>query len=203
MLRLPLRALFSLVVERVRFPSKILPVVCVYTCVPCMRGITIGAPDSLEVKHVKVGTKMIILITEFMKEVYCDLNFRMCECTHISIVAGFNAGWVTLAELDFVLLRMIELFYAVVSARAAIAQRTFVTMFLRDDVLTDLRGVGTESTSSVFFCFMIVEAFLGVMLIAELAWLSLKIEEVYLRYTIVRILWSSRFLDIVKRPIGG
>lgn len=130
---------------------------------------------------------MFILITEFMKKVYCDLNFRMCECTHISVVTGFNAAWVTLAELDFVLLRMIELFYAVVSALAAIAQRTFVSMFLRDDILADLGGVGAESTSSVFFGFMIVEALLGVMLIAELAWLSLKIEEVYLSYTIVRI----------------
>jgi len=55
-----------------------------------------------------------------MQEVNCDFLLRMCEGTHISIVTGVNSPGVALAELNFVLFRVVEFFYSVVSFRASI-----------------------------------------------------------------------------------
>ena len=53
-LSFPLRALLFFVVEKMRFSSKVLPIMSVYTSISRVIGVTIWAPYSLEVEHVKV-----------------------------------------------------------------------------------------------------------------------------------------------------
>lgn len=54
-LRFPLGALILLVVEGVRLPSEILPVVSIHASISGVVGIGIGAPHCLEMEDVEVG----------------------------------------------------------------------------------------------------------------------------------------------------
>ena len=148
MLGLPLRALLSIIVKDMRLSSEILPVVGVDTDVSSMWCITIRTPYCLEVKHVEVRsvvitTAIICLRSKFLKEIYRDFNFRMSKCTHIPIVTRFDSIWISLTELDLVLLWMIELFHAVVSLGARISQLAVITMLLGYDEWTYLWSVRT------------------------------------------------------------
>ena len=87
----------------------------------------------VEVRSVVITTAIISLRSKFMKEIYRDFNFRMCKCAHIAIVTRFYSIWISLTELDLVLLRMIELFHAVVSLGARISQLAVITMLLGYD----------------------------------------------------------------------
>jgi hypothetical protein len=172
-------------------PSEILPIVSINTGIPSMRGIWVWTPHCLEMKHIEIGTvgrlmihnvMGLVIITNFciwaelVQEIYCDLVLSMGECTHISIVTGFDPVWVTWAKFDLVLLRMVELLYPIVRARTAVLEWALIPMLGWNNILTDLWGVWSKGTSPVFFGFMIIKALFRIVLIAKLAWLSLKIE---------------------------
>ena len=145
MFRLPLRALLSFIVEDMRLPPKVLPIMCVHAGIPSMGSITIRAPNSFEMKHVEISSivalaPMIFIMTfaELVQEIHSDLFFRMCESTHISIVARFDLVRVALAEFDLVLLWVIKFLNSVVSPSAAIPQVTVVPMLCRDHIAANL-----------------------------------------------------------------
>ena len=76
---MPKSALSSAIIfEDMRFSAKVLPIVSVNTLIPKMTFILIveGAPDSLEVKHIKV-----IVLLHFMKKVNRELLFVVSEGT--------------------------------------------------------------------------------------------------------------------------
>jgi hypothetical protein len=98
------------------------------------------------------------------------------ECTHVAVVAGLNALRIALAKLNLILLRVIELLNSVVRAWAAITQLAFISVLSRDYIRADLRSVSSKRSSSVFLCFMKIEAFLRVVLIYQLAGLYLEVE---------------------------
>ena len=88
-LSLPLRALLFLVVKYMRFSPKILPIVSVNTSISGMVGVTVRAPNSLEVEHVKVR-----VLLEFVKQIYSHFFLCMREGAHISVVTRLNLVWV-------------------------------------------------------------------------------------------------------------
>ena len=172
-LSFPLRALLFFVVEKMRFSSKVLPIMSVYTSISRMIGVTIWAPYSLEVEHVKVR-----IFLKLVEQVYSHLFFSMSKSTHISIVTGLDLVWVGRAELNFVFLRMIELFNSIMRSKAAIAHRTFEVSCTIDHIRADFTCVGTKRSSSILLSLMIEETFLRIMLIWNLALLSLEVVEI-------------------------
>lgn len=108
-LRLPLRTLLLLILKDMRLSSEVLPVMSVDTGIPGVVCIAVRAPNSLEVEHVEVRIHL-----EFAQQIHCHLLLSMSECTHVSIVTRLNLVRIRGAELDFVLLWMIELLDSVV-----------------------------------------------------------------------------------------
>jgi hypothetical protein len=51
---LPVLALFFDILINMRLPPIVLPVMCVDTCIASVACVAVGAPNSLEVKHVEV-----------------------------------------------------------------------------------------------------------------------------------------------------
>lgn len=51
----PLRALILFIVEYMRFSSKILPIMSIYTSISWMISITIRTPDSFKMEHIEVS----------------------------------------------------------------------------------------------------------------------------------------------------
>lgn len=157
MLCFPLRALLSLIIEIVRLPPKVLPVVSVHTGISWVWGIRVWAPHCLEVKHVEIGwvsvvlaqrnglieLTIIVMTSKLVQQINCNFIFSMCKCAHISVVAWFNALRITWAELHLILFRMIEFFDSVVRARAAILKRALVSMLRGDHIRADLWSVRT------------------------------------------------------------
>lgn len=96
-LGLPLFALLLLVLEAVRLPSEVLPIVGIDAHISRVGGVTIWTPDRLKMEHVEIGAVdslvrrlTILRRMELMDKVYGDLVFRVSESAHISIVTGFN-----------------------------------------------------------------------------------------------------------------
>ena len=166
----PLRALLLLVFEDVRFPPEVLPVVRIHTRVPRMRGVRVGAPHRLEMEHVKVR-----VLLELVQQVHCHFFFRVRKCTHVAVVTRLHLAWVRLTEFHLILFRVIEFLYAIVRARAGVAQGTLVVRLRRDHVRTDLGGVAAQVTSAVFLRFVVEEALLRIVLVRNLTLLCLEI----------------------------
>jgi hypothetical protein len=99
--------LVGIVVEQMRFSSKVLPVVRVVTLGLIMLFVE-RAPFSLEVVHIKVS----ILLHE-VNDSSLDVSLRMCERTEFSILTLRNVLWKLSAKLSLVLLNMVESFYAI------------------------------------------------------------------------------------------
>ena len=133
---LPLRALFSFVLKRVRLSSEILPVVGIHAGIPCVWGVTVGAPHSFKMEHVEVSREPFTILSlrsygvwwlsiaargKFMQQIYGHLILRMCEGAHITIVARIHSRRVALTEFYFVLLRVIEFFHSVMRFWATIS----------------------------------------------------------------------------------
>lgn len=116
MFGLPLRTLLALIIKHMRLSPEILPVVRIHARISRMLSIRIGTPNCLEVKNVEISRMLVILTVgcKFVQKVYSDLLFRMCECTHITIVARLDSPRVALTELDLVLFWVIKLLYSVV-----------------------------------------------------------------------------------------
>ena len=144
-LGLPLRALLSLIVEHMRFPPEILPVVRVDASIPGMLGIRIGTPDRLKVKHVEIGRVLAILSVrgKFVQQVNSDLLLRVSESAHITIVARLDSPRIALTELDLVLFRVVKLFHPVVRFGAAVSHIALISLLCGEYMLTDLGSVGT------------------------------------------------------------
>ena len=196
----PLGALFPLIVEYVRFSPEILPIVCVNTSISWMMCIGIRAPNSFEMEHIKVSRVLIILSvrSKLMQKIDSDLLLRVRESTHIAIVAWFDSLWVSLAELDFVLFWVVELFYSVVSSWATITQWTLKSMLRRYYILTDFWSIGTKGASSILLCLVIKEALLRVVLACHFAWLSFEIEQIDESYWIIVIVC----LPLPRKEVG-
>jgi hypothetical protein len=113
-----------------RFSPEILPVVRIDARISGMLSIRIGTPNCLEVKNVEICRMLVILTIggKFMQKVYSDLLFRMCECTHITIVARLYSPRVALTELDLVLFWVIKLFNSVVRFGATVSHIAFITL---------------------------------------------------------------------------
>lgn len=140
-LGLPLFALLLLVLEAVRLPSEVLPIVGIDAHISRVRGVAIWTPDSLKMEHVEIGAVdslvrglTILCGMELMYKIYCDLVLRVSESTHISIVTRLYTRWVALAEFHLILFWVIKLLYPIVCLRATVPQRALVIMLLRDDV---------------------------------------------------------------------
>jgi len=130
----PVLALLFRIVELERFSPEILPIMRVHTDFAFVVFVGEGAPDCLKVEHVEVGVAL-----QVVQHVYRELCLRMCESTHISVVAGIEFLGELLAEFSLVLFRMVEVFDAVVGARAVITPRAGPRISLR----THFGGVGT------------------------------------------------------------
>ena len=81
----PISTLFFFIVKDMRFSPEVLPVVSIHTELPWELCVTIGAPHSFEMKHIKVSIfhKFVTI-----KKIYCDLIFRMSEGAHGTVVAA-------------------------------------------------------------------------------------------------------------------
>ena len=172
-LSFPLRTLLFFIVEDMRFPSKVLPIMGVHAGISRMIGVTIWAPYSLEVEHIEVR-----IFVKLVKKINSHLLFSMSESTHISIVTRLDLVWIRRAELNFVFLRMIKLFNSIMRSRAAITHRTFKVGSTIDHVRADFASIGTKRSSSILLCFVIEETFFRIMLIWNFALLSLEVIEI-------------------------
>lgn len=115
-LGLPIRTLFLVVLIDMGFPPEVLPIVCVDTLLSIVRSVAVRAPDGLEVEHVEVR-----VLVELVEEVYSYLCLGMGEGAHVAVVAGFQTLGVGRAELQLVLLRVVELFHTVVAELATVS----------------------------------------------------------------------------------
>jgi len=100
------------------------------------------------------------------------------ESAHVTVVAAFNPVRVALAELDLILLRVVKLFYPVVSFRALISHGALVAHGSVGHIGTDLGGVGAQGPSPVLLELVVEEALFGVVLQLQLAGLRLEVCQV-------------------------
>ena len=105
-------AVLALVVVEVRLAPVVLPVVRVHAHVSRVVHVAEGTPHGLEVEHVEV----IVLLLHQMEQVDSELGLRVSERAHVSVLAALGAVGVRRAELDLVLLGVVELFSAGVRA---------------------------------------------------------------------------------------
>lgn len=177
---LPLWTLLSFIIKNMRFPSEILPIVSVDAGISWMLSIRIGTPYCLEMKHVKICRVRVIMRirSELMQEINCDFFFWMSESTHVTIVARLNSPWVALAKLHLVFFRMIKFFNSIMSFRATITKVALVTRLGWKYIGAYLWCIGSKSPPSILLGLMIKKAFLWIVLICELAWLSFEVEEI-------------------------
>ena len=70
-LHLPVGALLFVIIVKVGLSAIVLPIVRIDTGIPCMSGITVWTPNSLEVEHVEIR----IFWLHLMKEVHGQLSF--------------------------------------------------------------------------------------------------------------------------------
>lgn len=104
----PVLTLVLFILIDMRLASEVLPVVSIDAEVSGMGCIAVGTPNCLKVKHVKVR-----IFLEFVQEIDGDFFFRMCEGTHVTIVTALHLVWVSLTELDLILLRVIKFFHSI------------------------------------------------------------------------------------------
>ena len=117
--RFPIIAHLWLVGEYWRLSSVVLPIMGVHTYLPVVVIVSVRAPDSLEMVHIEVHVNFIIF-----NQLNRQFFSRMSEGTKLGI---FTSLWiytrlcwtfwreVDWAELGFVLIRMVKLFYSIVS----------------------------------------------------------------------------------------
>ena len=88
-----------------RFATVVLPVMCVLTLVTHVAPQLIikGAPDSLEMKHVEVS-----ILLHLVQKVDAKLVFTVSEGAQVSKVATLHIIGPAIAELRFVLLRVVK-----------------------------------------------------------------------------------------------
>lgn len=107
------------IVINVNLASEILPVMGIHTDVTRMVLVLFVAkrtPNCLEMKQVEVHITL-----HPMKVIDWQLVFVMGKGTHLSELARVNVIWIGLAEFRFVFFWMVEVFYGVVCAWAAVA----------------------------------------------------------------------------------
>lgn len=76
-LAFPVGALLYLIVEFMRFPPKILPIMCVHTILSLMLTVREGAPNCLEVEEIE-----ICVLVKFVELVYLKLFRLVSEGAH-------------------------------------------------------------------------------------------------------------------------
>jgi hypothetical protein len=87
----------------------------------------------------------------------------VCKCTHLTVLAINHIVGVKLAKLAFVLLRVIKLFYAVVSFQTAVAETAHVVVDSACNFRAHLACVCAKRPSPIFFEVVVVEAPLWIM----------------------------------------
>lgn len=188
---LPTWTLFLLILEYVWFPPEVLPVVSIHTCISSMLSITIWTPYSFEMKHVKVR---ILLKFVRVQEVYSHLFKSVSECTHVAIVTRVNTIWVGLTEFNLVLFWMIEFLHPIMRLGAVVSIRALVVSRAILNVWAYLTSVGTQWSSPVFLGFMIEETFFRIVLILQIALLSLELAEINEYHYIILLFLISQVL---------
>lgn len=114
---------FLRVVVQLRLPSEVLPIVRVNAGVSHVSRINEGTPHCLVVKVVKVE-----VFRELSNEVNADFSFVVREGTVLSVVAQACRAQVALAELGFVLVRVVKLFDTCVTVNAGFPLGTLLLL---------------------------------------------------------------------------
>lgn len=106
---LPIRTkIESIVVKKLRFPSKVLPVVCIITL--CLVVFLVEwAPFSLKVKHVKVK-----VFFHVVNDSSFNFSLRMSKWTKIAIFAIYQLLRKFSAEFGLILFNVIQSFNSIV-----------------------------------------------------------------------------------------
>lgn len=163
----PICALVSLIDIELRLASEVLPVVGKDTLISLVIVFVVGAPHSLEVKHVEVW-----VVIESVYQLHGDLRLRMCERTVVSILTLSGLVNVGATKLGLILIRMIELFYPVMSLLALFS---FVTFSPFSYAYTHLWLVWSKWSPLVLLLVVIVRAPFQVMAVGVyLTWSYFK-----------------------------
>ena len=101
----------------------------------------------------------------------------MSKCTHITIVTALNSFRIGLAELHFIFLWVVEFLDSVMGFNAVVPIRTFIVL-TTCNIRAYLACISAKLPPSILLCFMVKETFLRIMLIDNLALLSLKVIQV-------------------------
>jgi len=171
LMRTPIGALFLSIVEQLRFPPVILPIMRVNACHPVVLLLRVGAPHRLEVEQIKVH-----IVVELFDQLHRDLGLRVGEAAVVSVLAVASLVYVGLTEFGLVLVRVIELLHAVVTAETELAADAFLALF---DERAELRGVTSERPPLILFQIVVVWTFLDIMRLGiTFAGMNLKLGEI-------------------------
>lgn len=136
-----------------------------------------------------------------MQQINPDVDDVVSKRTKIAIFATHHriqgiSGRIGSAELGLVFVRMVELLHSVVSVRAVIAIRTFLTS---SDNLTQLSRIEMRESSSIFIAVVVVDTSLGVVSIRGRTWPYFEGSQVKMSDKILIIAWveNSRIINSI------
>lgn len=144
----PILALIFWIKIQLGLPSEILPVMRIDTRISDMFGLIVRAPYRLKVEHVEVK-----IFLELINQLYWYLRFWVCKWTIIPIFTLTCTIYVRRTEFRFILIRVIELFYSVMSFCAKIS---IGTLFSLCNVLAHFRLISSQRSSLIFLLIMII-----------------------------------------------
>ena len=142
--------------------AEVLPVVGVHARVSLVVLVFLvaeGAPHRLEVEQVEVNVAL-----HFVQTVYHQLVFRVSKRAHFAVLALAQAVRVGLAELRFVLLRVIEVFAGIVRAWALVPKAALVWLDAQNRLVAAQRSATVVGVLAV-----VVETLLNVMRVVQRA----------------------------------
>jgi len=127
----------------------------IHTSISFMLLLTIGTPHSLKMENVEVHVSLEVLDQ-------LDRNFlvRMRKATKIPVLALVGTINIRGTKLGFVFIRMVELFYSIVSFDARVA---LLAMAVARHVGAEIRCISSERSTPVFLDIMEVGTSFWVM----------------------------------------
>ncbi len=153
---LPILTEFLLIiVENLRFSSKILKVMSIVT-LSFVVFLVKWTPFSLEIKHVEV-----LVLGHIMNDSSLDILLWVCEWTKISVLTLMKFFGVSCAKLGLIFLFVVESFHSIVRKWAFVWLRTLICLL----VVAYLWIVGVLSSTLVFYRVKILAIFM-IMLLA-------------------------------------
>lgn len=160
-------------------PPEVLPVVSVQALVPLVLLVREGAPRCFEVEHVEVDVTF-----EALEDVHRQFRLSVGEGAHAPVLAEVDLVGVALAELGLVLLGVVEVFDAVVSADTGVTLGAITLSPL--DIGAHFGSIKSWHAATVpLVRVVVVQAFFAVVGLSNLARHRLENHEVQERNSIV------------------